>query len=80
MDTNLANNTSGIEKRRLQFDFSAETIERVEAMKKAVGATTYAQVVNNALRLYEWFLAQQREGRTIMVREGKKVKEIEFMF
>lgn len=80
MDTNLAQKPAGGEKRRLQFDFSAETIERVEAMKKAAGANTYAQVVNNALRLYEWFLAQQREGRAIMVRDGKKVKEIEFMF
>ena len=43
-------------KERLQFDFSQEALERLDRMKEQTQVATRAEVVRNALRLYEWFL------------------------
>ena len=68
------------EKRRLQFEFSPETFERMSSMKADANVASYAELVRNSLRLYEWFLSQKRQGRAILVKEDDKIKEIEFVF
>jgi hypothetical protein len=45
-------------KRRIQFDFSAESMKRLEALKEMTDASTKAEVVRNSLKLYEWFVTQ----------------------
>ncbi len=45
-------------KQRIQFDFTAESMKRLEELKEKTDATTKAEVVRNALKLYEWFVSQ----------------------
>ena len=45
-------------KQRVQFDFSPEALKRLEAMQERLDAPTKAEVVRNALKLFEWFTAQ----------------------
>lgn len=62
-------------KQRIQFDFTAESMKRLEELKEKTDASTKAEVVRNALKLYEWFVTQidpnyvveikDQEGNTI---------------
>lgn len=45
-------------KQRIQFDFTAESMKRLEDLKEKTDATTKAEVVRNALKLYEWFVRE----------------------
>ncbi len=54
-------------KERLQFDFTAESLERLDRMKEQAQASTRAEVVRNALKLYEWFLNDTEPDSTIQV-------------
>ena len=45
-------------KQRIQFDFTAESMKRLEGLKEKTDASTKAEVVRNALKLYEWFVSQ----------------------
>jgi metal-responsive CopG/Arc/MetJ family transcriptional regulator len=48
-------------KTKVQFDFTPEALEKLDSMKALDGAATRAEVVRNALRLYEWFLNEDKE-------------------
>ncbi len=65
---------------RLQFDVTPEALEKLEELKKKAGATTRADLVRNALRLYEWFLSQKSDGNEILVRKGEELVSVEFIF
>ena len=68
-------------RQRLQLDFSSEAYQRLEELRKKADARSNADVVRNAIRLYEWFLEQKRgEFNRIQVSDGKTVKEIEIIF
>jgi len=67
-------------RRRLQLDFSPEAYERLHRIREMSDAPTNAEVVRNALRLYDWFLEQRREGARLQVVRGESVKEIELLF
>lgn len=54
-------------KERLQFDFTLEALERLDRMKEQTQASTRAEVVRNALRLYEWFINDVDLESTIKV-------------
>lgn len=54
-------------KERLQFDFTPEALERLDRMKDQAQASTRAEVVRNALKLYEWFLNDVEPEDTIKV-------------
>jgi len=43
-------------KERLQFDFSPEALQRLDDIKNKTQATTGAETVRNALRVYEWLV------------------------
>jgi hypothetical protein len=45
-------------KQRVQFDFSPEAYKRLKDLKEKTDASTNAEVVRNALKLYEWFIDQ----------------------
>ena len=66
---------------RLQFEFSAEAYERLNTMKDKTRASSYADLVRNALRMYEWLVEQQENGCEIaLVKEGQPLKAVQFMF
>jgi hypothetical protein len=71
MSTKLENT-----KQRIQFDFTPESMKRLENLKEKTDATTKAEVVRNALRLYEWFVTQIDPTSTVEIKD----KEGETLF
>jgi Ribbon-helix-helix protein, copG family len=61
------------EKERVQLDFSHEALERLDEIKEISGAATRAEVMRQALRLYEWFIKETTPNSTISIvdEEGK---------
>jgi len=55
------------EKERVQLDFSPESLERLDELKERTGATTRAETIRQALRLYEWFVDEVDPESTIQV-------------
>ena len=50
-------------------------------MKAEAHASSYAELVRNALRFYEWYIQQQNEGHEIgLIKDDKIVKEVKFVF
>lgn len=44
------------EKVKVQFEFTLSALARLEAMKIVLGSPTRANVIRNALRVYEWVI------------------------
>lgn len=68
-------------RKRVQFEFAPDSFERLQRIKDTTGAPTYADVIRNAMRLYEWFITQQHAGYEIgLIKEDKLEKRVEFYF
>ncbi|MCY4576807.1 MAG: hypothetical protein OXC55_09490 [Chloroflexi bacterium] len=84
MTTDLQDNGTTTEvaskRHRLQIDFSPEAHERLIRIRERSEAATNAEVVRNALRLYDWFLDQRARNSRLQLVEGDAVKEIEVLF
>ena len=63
------NTTKASTKQRVQFDFSAEALKRLTTMQERLDASTKAEVVRNALKLYEWFITQIDPDATIEIQD-----------
>jgi mRNA degradation ribonuclease J1/J2 len=72
--------TQEIGRQRVQIDFTSEAVERLQQIKEMAEAKTNAEVVRNALRLYEWFLRQKKENYTLQLVKNNRVKEVEIFF
>ena len=46
---------------RVQFDFTPEALERVDVIQEKIGVSTRAEVIRNALKVYEWFVGLSPE-------------------
>lgn len=55
------------QKERVQFDFSPEALQRLDDMKAQTGAATRAEVVRNALRVYDWLVSEVEPENIIKV-------------
>ena len=64
------------EKVRLQFDFSEEAVQRLDGLVTATESATRAEVIRNALRVYDYLVRKDKDGYEIeLVKEGDgKVK------
>ena len=69
-----------VKRHRLQLDFSPEAYERLLRIRERSEAATNAEVVRNALRLYDWFLDQRHRNARLQLVEDDSVKEIEILF
>lgn len=67
-------------KRHVGLDFSGEAFAVLQRMKTQTNAKDNAEVLRNALRLYDWFLQQQAAGRVLQLVNGDSVKELKFKF
>lgn len=67
---------------RLQLDLSAEAMQQLDEMKDEAGASSRAEVVRNAVRLYRWFLEKRRRGLGLCLREpgSNAVSDVELLF
>ncbi|HLV98207.1 MAG TPA: hypothetical protein VKT82_05965 [Ktedonobacterales bacterium] len=54
---------------KIQFEFSLAAKRRLEDLMRKIGAKTRAEVVRNALRLYEWIIDQVEDDMVIVVED-----------
>jgi hypothetical protein len=60
-------------KNRVQFDLAPRSMERLNTLKRKTEATSYAEVVKNALRLYEALIEETEAGKQFLVRDAAGV-------
>ncbi len=58
-----------VKKNRVQLDFAPRSMERLNALKAKTEAASYAEVVKNALRLYEALIEETEDGKQFLVRD-----------
>lgn len=60
-------------KNRVQLDFAPRSMERLNTLKAKTEAASYAEVVKNALRLYEGLIEEVESGKTFLIRDENGV-------
>lgn len=68
------------QRQRVQLDFSPEAYDRLRQIKRMSEAKSNAEVIKNALRVYEWFLKQREAQFSLHLVKGDSVKEVELIF
>jgi hypothetical protein len=48
--------------KRLELKLPPRSVERLENLVRETGAPTYAEVVRDAIQLYEWIVSQKSNG------------------
>jgi len=51
--------------KRLQFDFSDDAVQRLDFIVDKTESTSRAEVVRNALRVYEYLVTKTNEGYSL---------------
>ncbi len=63
--------------RKIQIGFDAEAYESLQRLRRRTGAITIAEVVRQALGLYEWAIEEADRGASVgSHKEGEPRKEI----
>ncbi len=57
-----------IAKTRVQLDFSPRAMTLLSELKEKTEAASYAEVIRNALKLYDGLITEAESGATFMVR------------
>lgn len=69
------------ETNRIRFEFPPDAFDRLNRMKEKTDSASYAELVRNALRVYEWLIEQEKAGYEIgLVKEDSLVKTVKFMY
>lgn len=58
--------------RRIQMDMPPRSVERLKHLQEVTEAASYAEVMKNALRLYEALIEEVEAGNEIMVKRGSE--------
>lgn len=67
--------------KRIQFEFPPDAVERLDRIKQQTNSSSYAELVRNALRVYEWMVDSQKKGFEIgLVKDDQLVKTVEFLY
>jgi len=64
-------NTASNASKRIQMDMPPRSVERLKRLQEVTEASSYAEVMKNALRLYEALIEEIEAGHEIMVRRGQ---------
>ena len=56
------------ETKRVQLDMPEQSLARLQALKVKTEATSYNEVVRNALRLYEAMIGEAQQGSAFLIR------------
>jgi hypothetical protein len=54
---------------RVQLELAEKSMERLYSLKEKTESTSYAEVVKNALRLYENMIQQHEAGKQLFLRD-----------
>ena len=58
-----------VSKNRVQFDLAPRSMDRLNILKLKTEAASYAEVVKNALRLYEALIEENESGKQFFVQD-----------
>ncbi len=58
------------DKVRVQFDFSKESLDKLDEIKDSVNASTRAEVIRRALTLFTEVLSAEQRGAKLLFREA----------
>lgn len=62
--------------KRIQMDLPERSLARLQALKELTEAASYAEVMKNALRLYDALIKEAEQGNTFQVRTSSgEIKE-----
>jgi hypothetical protein len=64
------------ESKRIQFEFSADALERIENLKQRTRARSYAELIRDALRAYEWMVDEKEAGHEVGAIQGKEIVNV----
>jgi Arc/MetJ-type ribon-helix-helix transcriptional regulator len=67
------------EKARVQFDFSKDSLDKLDELVESVNASTRAEVIRRALTVFTEILAAEKRGAKILVREKDSDTLIQWM-
>jgi hypothetical protein len=62
--------------KRIQFEFSADALERMEKLKEKTHARSYAELIRDALRAYEWMVEEKEAGNEVGAIRGKEIVNV----
>ena len=62
--------------RRIQMEMPPQSVERLQALKEATESASYAEVVRNALQLYEALIDEQEKGGKFYVKHADGETEV----
>ena len=65
--------TANAAKVRVHLDFARRSMERLNALKERTEASSYAEVVKNALKLYDGLIEEVEGGKQFFVRDENGV-------
>jgi hypothetical protein len=57
------------DKARVQFDFSKQSLDKLDEIVEKVNASTRAEVIRRALTLFTEILAAEKRGAKVLLRE-----------
>jgi hypothetical protein len=64
------------ESKRIQFEFSTDALERMERLKEKTRARSYAELIRDALRAYEWMVEEKEAGHEVGAIKGKEIVNV----
>ena len=62
--------------KRIQFEFSADALERMEKLKDKTKARSYAELIRDALRAYEWMVDEKELGNEVGAIKGQQIVNV----
>lgn len=64
------------EMKRVQMDMPERSVARLKALQEMTDASSYAEVIKNALRIYEALIIEIEAGGEILLRRDERVEKI----
>lgn len=66
--------------RRVQIELAAKSFERLQRLKSLTETSSHAEVLRNALRLYEYAIDKSSQGAMFLVQKDDKAPEVVKLF
>lgn len=57
--------------KKIQIEFSQNALQELERLKSRTDATSYAQVLRTALRIYGWCMDHQEHNRKVYAKDSE---------
>ena len=65
---------------RLNFDVDKKGLKEINDLQGRAKAKTRAELMRDALKLYDWYLKQQEAGNNLaLIDKDRKVREVHLM-